>query len=98
LYRSGALGEAAPISTPSSNPANVVEGKGGSVLGDMAGKAAGNFASNALSSLLTPEQGGGIGSMSPAAPNAWKVNPYTNSPYPELLMRPRARISNQLVV
>lgn len=98
LYRSAALGEAAPISTPSSNPANVVEGKGGSVLGNMAGKVAGNFASNALSSLLTPEQGAGIGSMSPSAPNAWKVNPYTNSPYPELLMRPRARISNQLVV
>lgn len=88
----------APISTPSNNPSNVVQGKGGSVLG-AAGKTLANTALNtAVSSLLSPPAEGGGGSIMPPSANTWGVNPYNKSPYPELFMRPRRGISNQLVV
>lgn len=99
-YSPLAGGAIAPISTPSLNPANVVQGKNptSSVLGDLAKSAGKNLATNALESLLAPPQQSSGGMMSPSAPSAWGINPYNKTPYPELFMRPRSTISNQLVV
>jgi len=67
-----------------------------SLLGGVANNMMGNLAMNAIGGFLggEPEAGGGL--MGSPSANTWGVNPYNKSPYPELFMRPRRGISNQL--
>lgn len=99
IYSPLASGGIAPVSTPSLNPANVVQGTNPSAspLSSLAQSAVKNVAINAIEGLLAPPETGG--GLLPSAPSTSgrKSGAYTASPYPELLRRARRGISNQLV-
>lgn len=90
-------GTSGGIGNSSGGAAAIAAPKSSTLLGNVANNMAGNLAMSALGGVLGGEPAAG-GVMGNPSPNTWGPNPYNKSPYPELFMRPRRGISNQLVV